>query len=189
MNATSTSAREQAELVQALNQAIPSTLGPCLLGSYLACVFYGVTLLQTYQYFSRYYRRDSIYLYVLVVVLTSTLGHFCGYIEHIYSVFLPHKEFRQLSCALAYQLSSVVVTLTVAFLVQSVYAHRAYICHLGTSRTWFRTKSDTLIRRLVIYTLNTGIITTRSSEEYLLQRDLLFPAVQMLRELSVSILK
>ncbi|GJJ07017.1 hypothetical protein Clacol_001215 [Clathrus columnatus] len=208
MNATSTSAQAQleAELVQSLNQAIPPTVGACLLGSYLAamCVFYGVTLLQTYQYFNRYYKRDSIYLCVLIAL--KSFGYLTGYFEHDYS-------------------SSIVVTATVGFLVQSLYAHRAYVlggrkllipiiilvfgmiglglgltyagfllnnnnlfviltktswstgslaCSffadvvLSTSITWYllqaRTgvlkKSDTLIRRLVIYTLNTGIITT-----------------------------
>ncbi|GJJ06941.1 hypothetical protein Clacol_001137 [Clathrus columnatus] len=98
MNATSTTTQAQTELVQSLNQIIPQTVGASLLASYLASIFYGLTLLQTYQYFSRYYGCDSIYLCAL------NLGYLGGYIEHGYSKILPHKEFRQLSCTLAYQL-------------------------------------------------------------------------------------
>ncbi|GJJ07016.1 hypothetical protein Clacol_001214 [Clathrus columnatus] len=106
MNATSTSTQTQLEA--SLDQSIPVTVGACLLGAYLAAVFYGVTLLQTYQYFSRYYGRDSIYLCVLVAILTlvidlrlmknnnsqiplKSLGYLCGYIEHGYSVLLPYR--------------------------------------------------------------------------------------------------
>lgn len=85
MNMTSTQAQAEASIVQTLIQTMPQTMGACLVGLYLSAVyaidmaffnaisdsnhipsFYGVTLLQTYQYFNRYYGRDNIYLYAMV---------------------------------------------------------------------------------------------------------------------------
>ncbi|GJJ06938.1 hypothetical protein Clacol_001134 [Clathrus columnatus] len=175
MNATSTSAQTQAELVQALNQAIPSTVGSCLLGSYLG---YFMIALKTLRYLNAYF------------YLIKNFGNSLAFLHINWSIS-----------------SSVVVTLTMEFIVQSIYAHRAYILGgrkllipaiiiiLGLAGLGLGLTYEGLLitnnNLFVFPTIAVGhlLIGLRSSEEYLLQRDLLFPAVQMLRKLSVSILE
>ncbi|GJJ07015.1 hypothetical protein Clacol_001213 [Clathrus columnatus] len=126
---TSTSTQTQAELIQSLTQVIPITVGACLLGTFLAAVFYGVTLLQTYQYFNRYYGHDSIYLFTLVPILTL-LDTLATILNMVAMYFYLIKNFGNSLVLLhfnRYIPCSFVVTLVVSFLVQSVYPHRAYI--------------------------------------------------------------
>jgi hypothetical protein len=216
-----------AALAQELVAIMPSTMGATLIGLFLSTVFYGVTLLQTYQYYNKYGGEDSRYLLILVGVLTA-LDSF-AVISNMQSCYfyLIHNFANPLAILrIDWSLTfSVISTACVAFLVQCFYAYRVWILssrsllapivivifglasfvlavvymslmfHNGSllyipTITWISSsslgcslgadiliastmvlylsrgrqqgfdKTDHVLRKLMIYTINTGLITT-----------------------------
>ncbi|KAJ6567329.1 hypothetical protein DFH09DRAFT_1314442 [Mycena vulgaris] len=108
---------------------MPSTMGATLIGLFLSSVFYGVTLLQTYQYYSKYAHEDSWYLLILVGVLT-TLDSFAVISNMQSCYFYLITNFANLLAILHIDWSltfSVISTACVGFLVQCFYAYRVWI--------------------------------------------------------------
>ncbi|CAA7262789.1 unnamed protein product [Cyclocybe aegerita] len=131
--------------------AIPlrPTLGACLLGVYLSSVFYGLTLLQTYQYFYRYWSRDKIYIYVLVLVLT-TLDTLCT-VANMYSMWyylIDNYGNRATILWVHWTVTaSLMMTVVIETLVKHFYAYRLWI--LSGKKMWH------LALVIVVFTLAT----------------------------------
>ncbi|KAJ7508589.1 hypothetical protein B0H11DRAFT_1965792 [Mycena galericulata] len=118
-----------AALAQELITLMPSTMGATLIGLFLSSVFYGVTLLQTYQYYNKYGREDNWYLLILVAVLTA-LDRFAVISNMKPSYFYLISNFANPLAILHIDWSltfSVISTACVAFLVQCFYAYRVWI--------------------------------------------------------------
>ncbi|CAA7262860.1 unnamed protein product [Cyclocybe aegerita] len=116
---------------------IVPTMGACLIGVYLSSVFYGVTLLQTYQYFYRYWGRDKLYIYSLVVLLTILDS--LSTIANMYSMWyylIEHYGNPIVILAIHWTLTmSISATAVIEFLVKVFYAYRLWI--LGGRKLYF----------------------------------------------------
>ncbi|KAJ7822179.1 hypothetical protein B0H14DRAFT_3875646 [Mycena olivaceomarginata] len=204
-----------AAIAQELIGLMPATMGATLIGLFLSTVFYGVTLLQTYQYYNKYIREDSRYLLILVGVLTAldsfaVIANMQSCYFYLISNFANPLAILRIDWSLTF---SVISTACVAFLVQCFYAYLVWICertqisrsldysymslmfHNGSllyipTITWISSSSlgcslgaglviastmimylsrglqqgfhstDHVLRKLMIYTINTGLITT-----------------------------
>ncbi|KAJ3502568.1 hypothetical protein NLJ89_g8830 [Agrocybe chaxingu] len=106
------------------------TMGACLIGVYLSCIFYGLTLLQTYQYFHRYWARDKMYLYVLVTVLTvldtvATVANMYSMWHYLIENYGDPVTILPVHWTISLSLAA---TLGIEFLVKSFYGYRLWIC-------------------------------------------------------------
>ncbi|CAA7262861.1 unnamed protein product [Cyclocybe aegerita] len=105
------------------------TMGACLIGVYLSCIFYGLTLLQTYQYFHRYWARDKMYLYVLVTALTvldtvATVANMYSMRHYLIENYGDPVTILRVHWTISLSLAA---TLGIEFLVKSFYAYRLWI--------------------------------------------------------------
>ncbi|KAJ7774445.1 hypothetical protein B0H14DRAFT_3894473 [Mycena olivaceomarginata] len=119
-----------AAIAQELIGLMPATMGATLIGLFLSTVFYGVTLLQTYQYYNKYIREDSRYLLILVGVLTAldsfaVIANMQSCYFYLISNFANPLAILRIDWSLTF---SVISTACVAFLVQCFYAYRVWIC-------------------------------------------------------------
>ncbi|CAA7262689.1 unnamed protein product [Cyclocybe aegerita] len=108
---------------------IAPTAGAGLIGSYLAAMMYGLTILQTYQYFSRYWGADRTHVYVLVIVLTvlDTFSMACNI--HMMWHFLIANYCNPLSLLFAdwSTLVSILANGVIGIIVQVFYAYRLWM--------------------------------------------------------------
>ncbi|KAJ7598431.1 hypothetical protein C8J56DRAFT_1039307 [Mycena floridula] len=119
----------EAALEHSLIKSMSQTMGACLVGSYLSTAFYGVTLLQTYQYFSRFWGRDRIYLPILVTILTL-LDTFAVISNMTSMWFYLIKNYGNPVAILTIDwswMSSIISTAIVGFIVQAFYSYRVWI--------------------------------------------------------------
>ncbi|PCH33068.1 hypothetical protein WOLCODRAFT_134876 [Wolfiporia cocos MD-104 SS10] len=116
----------------ALEAVVKPTLGAILLGLVFTSTFFGVTLLQTYQYYDRYW-HDTIWLKLFVAVI--------GILDTVQVVTVIHSNWWYLienyanTSALAIVPWSlgveVGITTSIGLLVQSFFALRVYILSRG----------------------------------------------------------
>ncbi|KAF9016714.1 hypothetical protein BDZ89DRAFT_1045619 [Hymenopellis radicata] len=147
-------------------------MGPVLAGAFISTVLYGITVLQTYQYFNQYWLRDRWYLRIMVVVLALV-----DLLVNVMDMVLVWDVLISGTSAETATTGAGVI----AFIVQLFYAYRlwilsiegvAFVCSRGdflisTSMIVFLMRSrqvglkstDHLINKLVIYTINSGLLT------------------------------
>ncbi|KAJ7729245.1 hypothetical protein DFH07DRAFT_781990 [Mycena maculata] len=187
-----------AALAQELIALMPSTMGATLIGLFLSSVFYGVTLLQTYQYYNKYGREDNWYLFALVGVLTA-LDSFAVISNMKSSYFYLISNFANLLAILQIDWSLTIVFGLASFVLavqkfkkntvyMSLMYHNGSLLYIPTI-TWISSsslgcslgadiliastmvmylsrgrqqgfrKTDNVLRKLMIYSINTGLIT------------------------------
>ncbi|KAJ3506816.1 hypothetical protein NLJ89_g6658 [Agrocybe chaxingu] len=108
---------------------IESTAGAALIGTYLAAVMYGFTILQTYQYFSRYWRKDRTYIYILVITLTILDTLALVFNIHMMWHFLIANYCNPITFLFAdwSTLLSILTNAVTGIIVQAFYAYRLWI--------------------------------------------------------------
>ncbi|CAA7262690.1 unnamed protein product [Cyclocybe aegerita] len=108
---------------------IESTAGAALIGTYLAAVMYGFTILQTYQYFSRYWGKDRTYIYVLVITLTILDTLALIFNIHMMWHFLIANYCNPITFLFAdwSTLLSILTNAVTGIIVQAFYAYRLWI--------------------------------------------------------------
>ncbi|KAJ7576049.1 hypothetical protein C8J56DRAFT_900220 [Mycena floridula] len=190
------------ELGALLIKTMPQTMGACLVGTFICtasvlhfeCLyillingysnsFYGITILQTYQYFSKSWGRDKILLPVLLSVMSTGVVACIVQVFYAYRVWMrepplgifmtPSLTQPNISFTIAYMvllfrdgtlldIPAVTYLATTAFgcalLADLIIAISATIYLMLNRQQGFK-KTNGMISKLVIYTINTGAIT------------------------------
>ncbi|KAK7033656.1 hypothetical protein VNI00_012656, partial [Paramarasmius palmivorus] len=159
---------------------LPPTLGAAFIGLFLSAIFYGVTLLQAYQYITGYWKSDPVFLrsFVMLLMVLDTLGLLTT--MHFMWFFLI-ENYGNLGALLTVSPSLVVflvVTSLVGFLVQVFYAYRIYM--LGGRKIWI----PAAIVLLAFACLALGV--TYIVELYIIGSMLYIPAITFLSTTSLA---
>ncbi|KAJ2912212.1 hypothetical protein MD484_g8205, partial [Candolleomyces efflorescens] len=167
---------------------LDNTMGASLVGLICASVLYGVSCVQTWYYFN-HYRNDvcldhlvwSILLEVLFngfigllvqgfltlrvwrlsnenSVLTATVGALV-LAEFGSSVAFTVKSMRLHTWVDLAQLKGLSITVNIVGVVADIFITGALFFFLHRSRTGFK-RSDTMISRLILFTVSTGFLTS-----------------------------
>jgi len=116
----------------ALQEIVRSTMGPIMIGLFFSSTFFGITLLQTYQYYDRYW-SDAWWLKFFVAVITIldalqlvTVVHANWWylIEH----YANPQALQYVPWSLGLETG---LTSSIGFLVQTFFAMRVYILSRG----------------------------------------------------------
>ncbi|KAJ7576890.1 hypothetical protein C8J56DRAFT_1171185 [Mycena floridula] len=108
---------------------LAETMGPCLIGTFLSCVFYGLTALQAIRYFYFFRGTDNVGLLVLVAIIwfLNTFGVLANCFG-MYFYLVLHAEDPLAILTINWSLSgSIISTVLVACLVQCSYAYRVWL--------------------------------------------------------------
>ncbi|KAI0819578.1 hypothetical protein BC628DRAFT_1012352 [Trametes gibbosa] len=144
---------ELAAAVTPVFPALDNTFGAAYLGTCFGLILYGLTAHQAYRY-CRLYPKDSTFLksFVLVAVLVETLHSICSiHLVYHYLVTNFANPFALTNEVWSLRTLTWVSGLTI-ILAQSL------TWMLWKKRTGFK-NTDTLIQVIVLYTINTGLLT------------------------------
>ncbi|CAA7262677.1 unnamed protein product [Cyclocybe aegerita] len=151
-----------------MSTKLDSSLGASLIGSYFAAILYGLTVLQAYHYFSRYWGRDEVYIYCLVlfVTLLDTLNQ--GMVMHSawYTIVDNYCNVSALLVPSWTANWAVWVSEFIAFTVQTFYAYRLY--KLSGKKLWWLSAVIFVLSltTLIIYTIETVLLFKHGTYVY-----------------------